>query len=256
MNLETILVEKKDQNAIVAINRPKALNALNAQVFSDLSKTLKELKKDTTIRSIILTGSGDKSFVAGADIKEFADFNAKQGAKLAGKNQKKVFNTIEKFPKPIIAAINGFALGGGLELALACHIRIASDNAKLGFPETTLGLIPGYGGTQRLPQLVGKGFAAELIFSAEMIDADRALSIGLINQKTSQKELLSKAEEIANRFNKNSGNAIKNAIQAINSAGTPKGYKKEIHHFGKGFKHPDFKEGVDAFLNKRKPTFK
>ncbi len=256
MNLETILVEKKDQNAIVTINRPKALNALNAQVFLDLAKTLKELRKDDTVRSVILTGSGEKAFVAGADIKEFANFNDKQGSKLAKKNQQKIFNKIENFPKPIIAAINGFALGGGLELALACHVRIASENAKLGFPETTLGLIPGYGGTQRLPQLVGKGIASELIFSAEMIDADKALALGLINQKTTAEELLAKAEEMANRFNKNSGNAIKNAIQAINLAGTPKGYRKEIKNFGKGFKHTDFKEGVDAFLNKRKPEFK
>lgn len=256
MNLETILVEKKDQNAIITINRPKALNALNAQVFSDLATVLKKLRKDNAIRSIILTGSGEKAFVAGADIKEFANFNAQQGSKLAKVNQQNIFNKIEHFPKPIIAAINGFALGGGLELALACHIRIASENAKLGFPETTLGLIPGYGGTQRLPQLVGKGMAAELIFSAEMIDADKALSIGLINQKTSSEELLAKAEEMANRFNKNSGNAIKNAIEAINLAGTSKGYKKEIKNFGKGFKHSDFKEGVEAFLNKRKPEFK
>ncbi len=256
MNLETILVEKKDQNAIITINRPKALNALNAHVFSDLAKALKKLKKDAAIRSIILTGSGEKAFVAGADIKEFSNFNAKQGAQLAKINQRRIFNKIENFPKPIIAAINGFALGGGLELALACHIRIASDNAKLGFPETTLGLIPGYGGTQRLPQLVGKGIASELIFSAEMMDANKALSIGLINQKTSQETLLTKAEEMANRFNRNSGNGIKKAIQAINLSGTSKGYKKEIQNFGKCFKHADFKEGVDAFLNKRKPDFK
>ncbi len=256
MNLETLLVEKKNQNAIITINRPKALNALNSCVFSDLAKVLKELKKDTAIRSIILTGSGEKAFVAGADIKEFVNFDSKQGTKLAKVNQQNIFNKIENFPKPIIAAINGFALGGGLELALACHIRIASDNAKLGFPETTLGLIPGYGGTQRLPQLVGKGLASELIFSAEMIDASKALSIGLINQKTSQEELLTKAEEMANRFNKNSGNGIKKAIQAINLAGTSKGYKKEVQNFGACFKHTDFKEGVDAFLNKRKPDFK
>ncbi len=256
MNLETILVEKKDQNAIVTINRPNALNALNAQVFADLGQALKALKKDDTIRSIILTGSGERAFVAGADIKEFANFNSKEGARLAKKNQKNIFNTIENFPKPIIAAINGFALGGGLELALACHVRIASENTKLGFPETTLGLIPGYGGTQRLPQLVGKGKAFELIFSAEMIGADEALSLGLINQKTTLEDLLTKAEEMANRFNKNSGNGIKNAIQAINLAGSSKGYKKEIKNFGKGFNHADFKEGIDAFLNKRKPNFK
>lgn len=255
MNLETIIVEKKDKNAIITINRPNALNALNAQVFSDLSEALKILKKDDTVRSIILTGSGERAFVAGADIKEFANFNAKEGAQLAKKNQKNIFDKIENFPKPIIAAINGFALGGGLELALACHVRIASENTKLGFPETTLGLIPGYGGTQRLPQLVGKGKAFELIFSAEMIGVDEALNLGLINQKTTLQELLPKAEEMANRFNKNSGNGIKNAIQAINLAGTSKGYKKEIKNFGKGFNHSDFKEGIDAFLNKRKPNF-
>ncbi|MFV0238183.1 MAG: enoyl-CoA hydratase-related protein [Flavobacteriales bacterium] len=255
MNLETLLVEKKDQNALVTINRPKALNALNTLVFSDLEKVLKNLKKEKDIRSIILTGSGEKAFVAGADIKEFAHFNAEQGSKLAEENQRKIFNKIENFPKPIIAAINGFALGGGLELALACHIRIASENAKLGLPETSLGLIPGYGGTQRLPKLIGKGRAFELIFSAEMIGADQALAIGLINQKTSSKELLTQAEKMANRFNKNSGNAIKNAIEAVNLAGRSKGFKKEIKNFGKGFNHVDFQEGVDAFLNKRKPKF-
>ncbi len=256
MELETILIEKKDQNAIVTINRPKALNALNSQVFSDLAKALKSLKKDKEVRSIIITGSGEKAFVAGADIKEFANFNAKEGSKLASNNHKKIFNKIENFPKPIIAAINGFALGGGLELALACHVRIASENAKLGFPEPTLGLIPGYGGTQRLPQIVGKGIAAEMIFSAEMIDAKKALEISLINAITSSEELLEKAEAMANRFNKNSGNALKNAIEAINLSGTTKGYKKEIKNFGLGFNHVDFKEGVDAFLNKRKPNFK
>ena len=255
MNFETLLIEQREKNVLITINRPKALNALNNQVFIDLSKALKSFKKDSSIRSIILTGSGEKAFVAGADIKEFANFNSKEGSKLAKKNQEKVFNKIENFPKPIIAAINGFALGGGLELALACHVRIASDNAKLGFPETTLGLIPGYGGTQRLPQLIGRGLANEMIFSAEMIDTKKALNYGLINQITSQEELINKAEEMASRFNKNSGNGIKNAINAINAAGTTKGYKIEIENFGKGFKHNDFKEGIDAFLNKRKPNF-
>lgn len=256
MNYSNLLIDLSDKIATVTLNRPKALNALNKDLLSEISSFLEEAKNNSDIRVIILTGSGDRSFVAGADIKEFSDFNAAQGAELARKGQEEVFNKIEQFPKPIIAAINGFALGGGLELAMAADFRIASENAKLGLPEVTLGLIPGYGGTQRLPKLVGKGRAAQMIFSAEMISAQRAFEIGLVNEVVRQEELLEKTKAIASKIAQNSSVAIEKAIEAINSSDTKEGFEIEIKSFGELFEKEDFKEGVSAFLEKRKPNFK
>lgn len=192
MNFQNILLENEGQISTITINRPQSLNALNGTTISELSEALSQLEQDSNCRVVIITGSGEKSFVAGADIKEFSDFGQEKAEELARNGQNSLFNKIENLRKPVIAAVNGFALGGGLELAMACHIRYASENAKLGLPEVTLGLIPGYGGTQRLPKLVGKGLANELIFSAKMISAIRAKEIGLVNEVFSLEELLPK----------------------------------------------------------------
>lgn len=256
MNYQNLLIEVENGIALVTLNRPQALNALNNELLSDLSSFLDEAETKQDLRVIILTGSGEKSFVAGADIKEFSDFNGEEGKRLAQEGQEKVFNKVENFSKPIIAAINGFALGGGLELAMAAHFRIASDNAKMGLPEVSLGLIPGYGGTQRLPKLIGKGRAAQMIFTAEMISAQRAYEVGLVNEVVSQQELLERAKAIAVKMSINSLTAISKAIKAINSSDTSEGFNVEIESFGGLFEEADFKEGVTAFLEKRKPNFK
>lgn len=255
MNYENILIEKEDNLATIIINRPQSLNALNAQTIKELGHALDELNADKNCRAIILTGSGEKSFVAGADIKEFSDFGQEQAEHLARNGQNELFNKVENMSKPVIAAVNGFALGGGLELAMASHIRYASDNAKLGLPEVTLGLIPGYGGTQRLPKLVGKGLANELIFSAKMIPAQRAKEIGLVNDVFTQEELLPKTKELAQIVARNSPMAIAKAINVINLSDTDKGFDAEIKAFGELFEMDDKKEGVGAFLEKRKPNF-
>lgn len=255
MNYENILIEKEDNLATIIINRPQSLNALNAQTIKELGQALDELNADKNCRAIILTGSGEKSFVAGADIKEFSDFGQEQAEHLARNGQNELFNKVENMSKPVIAAVNGFALGGGLELAMASHIRYASDNAKLGLPEVTLGLIPGYGGTQRLPKLVGKGLANELIFSAKMIPAQRAKEIGLVNEVFTQEELLPNAKELAQTIARNSPMAIAKAINAVNLSDTDKGFDAEIKAFGELFEMDDKKEGVGAFLEKRKPNF-
>ena len=255
MNFENILIEKDGKTAIITINRPESLNALNHKTIQELSNTFEHLNNDSSVRVIILSGSGEKSFVAGADIKEFADFGTNEAENLARNGQQTLFNKIENLGKPVIAAVNGFALGGGLELAMACHIRYASENAKLGLPEVTLGLIPGYGGTQRLPQLVGKGIANELIFSAKMISAQRAKEIGLVNEVFSSEELLTKTKELASLIARNSPMGISKAIAAVNLAGTQEGFEAEIKSFGELFEMEDKKEGVAAFLEKRKPVF-
>ena len=190
MEFKNLILEKENHISILTINRPESLNTLNANTISELSTALDIVENDVTCRVIIITGKGEKSFVAGADIKEFSDFGQEKAEELAKTGQNSLFNKIENLKKPVIAAVNGFALGGGLELAMACHIRYASANAKLGLPEVTLGLIPGYGGTQRLPKLVGKGWANEMIFSAKMITGDKAKEIGLVNEVFSQEELL------------------------------------------------------------------
>ena len=255
MTFENILLEKENKISVITINRPQSLNALNAQTIKELSTALDTLNDDKETRVIIITGSGEKSFVAGADIKEFSDFNTEKAEELARNGQNILFNKIENLSKPVIAAVNGFALGGGLELAMSCHIRYASENAKLGLPEVTLGLIPGYGGTQRLPKLVGKGLANELIFSAKMISAERAKEIGLVNDVFTLEELLAKSKELATQISRNSPLGIEKAIKAVNLSDTDKGFDAEIKSFGELFELEDKKEGVAAFLEKRKPNF-
>ena len=255
--MNTILIQEEAGIATIIINRPSKLNALNKETIKELHDSFKALDNNAEIKVIIITGSGEKAFVAGADIVEFADFSVKKGAELAAKGQKKLFNFIENLSTPVIAAINGFALGGGLELAMACHFRIASDTARMGLPEVSLGVIPGYGGTQRLPQLIGKGRAMEMIMTAGMIDAQKALSYGLVNHVVSQEALLPLCEKIAARISNNSLVAIKYAIKAINAGFNDdvNGYASEIEAFGDCFGTADFKEGTSAFLEKRKADF-
>lgn len=257
MSYQNILAEIEENILTVTINRPKKLNALNRETIQELHEVFKRAKDDEEVKVIILTGSGEKAFVAGADISEFANFSPKEGKRLSAEGQEKLFDYVANFPKPVIAAVNGFALGGGLELAMAAHFRIASDNAKMGLPETSLGVIPGYGGTQRLPQLVGKGRAMEMIMTAGMIDANQALQYNLVNHVTEPEELIEFSESIAKKIMKNSMVAIKGAIKAINAnyeAGT-NGFEIEINEFGRAFSTEDFKEGTSAFLNKRKAEF-
>lgn len=254
---QNILLEEKGHFAQITINRPAQLNALNRETINELHDCLRILNVSKNIRVIILTGSGEKAFVAGADIKEFASFSVEEGKNLASQGQDLLFSFIENMSKPVIAAINGFALGGGLELAMSSHIRIASSNAKMGLPEVSLGVIPGYGGTQRLAQLVGRGKANEMVFSAGMISASDALQWGLVNYVVESSELLIKAEEIAQKICNNSGSAIAAAIRAVNANFTDgtNGYDVEIDEFGKCFGTKDFKEGTSAFMEKRKANF-
>lgn len=257
MSYNTILIAQEESIATVTINRPNKLNALNKETIRELHDVFNELDTDENIKVILLTGSGEKAFVAGADISEFAQFSEKEGGKLAAKGQKLLFDFIENLSTPVIAAVNGFALGGGLELAMSCHFRVASDNAKMGLPEVSLGVIPGYGGTQRLPQLVGKGRAMEMIMTAGMISADQALSYGLINHLTTPEELMPLSIKIAKRICNNSSVAISYAIKAVNAGfmNTVNGYDQEIKAFGACFGTDDFTEGTSAFLEKRKANF-
>lgn len=257
MNFENILVHQSNGLATVTINRPKKLNALNKATIEELHDAFAALEGDVTVKVIVLTGSGEKAFVAGADISEFAHFDVANGGKLAAKGQEILFDYIENLSTPVIAAVNGFALGGGLELAMACHFRIASDNARMGLPEVSLGVIPGYGGTQRLPQLIGKGKAMELIMTAGMIGADDALQLGLVNHVCTQEELLALAEKLAGKIMNNSSVAIGAAIRAVNANYREglNGFDVEIEEFGNCFGTEDFKEGTTAFLEKRKANF-
>jgi len=255
---QNILFEERDQLAIITINRPAQLNALNKETISELHEGLSVANASQSIRVVIITGSGEKAFVAGADIKEFAFFSVEEGKTLAAEGQALLFSFIENMNKPVIAAINGFALGGGLELAMASHIRLTSTNARMGLPEVSLGVIPGYGGTQRLAQLVGRGKANEIVFTAGMINAADALSWGLVNYVVEPEQLLAKAEEIALKIIQNSGTAIAAAIESINAnfMDGVNGYDAEINAFGNCFGTADFKEGTSAFLEKRKAIFR
>lgn len=257
MNYENIVTKQKGLTHIITITRPKQLNALNKQTIEELHEALKSANKDENTRVIILTGSGEKAFVAGADIKEFSDYNVEQGQELAANGQELLFNFVQNLSTPVIAAVNGFALGGGLELAMAAHIRLASENAKLGLPEVSLGVIPGYGGTQRLTQLVGRGKAMEMIMTAGMIGAHEAEKWGLVNHVHSLQELLPAAEKIAEKITKNSGSAIRSAIKAVNANFVDglNGFNVEITEFGNCFGTNEFEEGTAAFLEKRKPNF-
>jgi len=255
--MEHILIEKQAQIAVITINRPTKLNALNKETIQELHEAFSALNKEQAIKAIIITGSGEKAFVAGADISEFANFSVQEGKELAAQGQALLFDFVQNLSTPVIAAVNGFALGGGLELAMACHFRVASTNAKMGLPEVTLGVIPGYGGTQRLTQLVGKGRAMELIMTAGMVDAATAKNYGLVNHVVTQEELLEFTKGIAAKIANNSSVAIAKAIQAINANfedGT-NGYAIEIENFGACFGTEDFKEGTTAFLEKRKAIF-
>ena len=257
MDYKNILFESKNAIAYITVNRPKQLNALNTETIAELSSVITIAEKDKTIRCIIITGAEDKAFVAGADIKEFANYSQSEGENLARKGQEILFDLLENCGTPSIAAINGFALGGGLELAMACHIRIASENAKMGLPEVSLGVIPGYGGTQRLANLVGKGKAIEMITTAGMLSADEAKQWGLVNHICSQKELIPMAEKIATKISRNSPMAIAKAIKAVNANFIDgiNGFEVEKEEFGNCFGTAEFKEGTRAFLEKRKPNF-
>lgn len=256
MKYQNLEISKNQSIAIVRIDRQKALNALNKESIEELSKAFDVLEQDDEVRVIVLTGAGEKAFVAGADIKEFQDFNSEEGENLASVGQEILFNKVENLKKPVIAAVNGYALGGGLELAMACHFRIASENARLGLPEVTLGLIPGYGGTQRLPKLIGKGRAMQAIMTAEMFTAEKAEKIGLVNEVVSSDDLMSHVNKIASKIAANSPKAIRKAIEVINLYDSDHGFENEIKSFGYLFDQEDFKEGTTAFIEKRKPEFK
>ena len=257
MSYNNLTYEIENRMNIISINRPEKLNALNIETFSEINHAIKTSVSNPEVRIIIITGVGEKAFVAGADIKEFVNFTMEQASELSESGHKILSETVERCPKPIIAAINGYALGGGLELAMACHLRVASEKKKMGLPEVSLGVIPGYGGTQRLPQLIGKGRALDMIMTAKMIDADEALAYGLINYKTDKTELMNFVKNLSGKILSNSSNAIKNAIRSVNASfeNGIDGFKLEINEFGKCFETKEFKEGTSAFLNKRKPDF-
>jgi enoyl-CoA hydratase len=255
---EYIKIERKDAIAIVTINRPDKLNSLNAEIVAALYDAALELEADREVRGVIITGAGDKAFVAGADISELARMTPVSGIQVSRAGQE-AFRFIETMPKPVVAAVNGFALGGGLELALACHIRLASENAKLGLPETKLGIIPGYGGTVRLPRLVGRGRALELILTGEMIDAQEAFRIGLVNRVVAPEALMPSALALQARMTANGPLALALAIEAVDHgyhATTEDALRLESNLFGLLASTKDMQEGMAAFLDKRKAAFK
>ena len=252
----TLLVSTENGICTVTINRPDKLNALNKEVFNDLDKLFDDIYQNEKIQSVIITGAGNKAFVAGADISEFLELTPAQAPGLARRGQD-VFDKIENCPKPVVAAVNGFALGGGCELALACHFIYASDTAKFGQPEVNLGLIPGYGGTQRLTQLVGRNLAMELLMSGNMISAKEAMDYGVVNRVLSPEELLPKTKEILSLIQSKAPVAVSKVIECINNFDhTQQGYDLDIKKFGECFATEDAKEGTSAFLEKRKPNFK
>ncbi len=255
---ENLLYETKNSIAYVTVNRPKVLNALNMATMEELRTVFHAIKDDATVRVVILTGSGEKAFIAGADINELAKHDAVQGKAYTHKGQS-VLNLIENLGKPVIACINGFALGGGCEMAMACTMRLASDNAKLGQPEVKLGIIPGYGGTQRLPRLVGKGVAQQLVLSGEMISAQEAHRIGLVNEVVPQAELIPRAEAIAHKIIANAPLAVQYAMEAVNKGmemTLQEGLYLEATLFGVCCATEDKTEGTKAFLEKRAANFK
>ena len=257
MDFNNILLEFKNNISYITINRPNYLNALNSETIKELNKAIVYSDQSNEVKWIIITGAGDKAFVAGADIKEFAGFNIQEGESLSRKGQELLYDLLDNCSKPTIAAINGFALGGGLELAMSCHVRVASENSKMGLPEVSLGVIPGYGGTQRLSQLVGRGKALEMITTASMISSAEALKWGLINKECNQKELMQECEKIALRICRNSPKAIASAIKSVNAGykNGVDGFEIEKREFGKCFGTKEFIEGTTAFLEKRKANF-
>ncbi len=257
MTYQNLLLKIKEGILYITINRESKLNALNKETLGELHFAITDSFHNEEVGGIIITGAGPKAFIAGADIAEFSDFSIDEGRNLAREGQTKVFDVIQNSEKPVIAAINGFALGGGLELALACHLRVASENAKMGLPEVSLGLIPGYGGTQRLTQLVGKGKSLEMILTADMITADEAYRIGLVNYSVPSEELMQKADELMQKIMSRSPKAVGSAIRAVNASLTNgvNGFDEEISEFSNCFGTDDYKEGVSAFLDKRKANF-
>jgi len=254
---QTILIELREQVLCITINREDKLNALNIQTLTDIKNAILSAYDDASIRGIIITGAGKKAFAAGADIAEFANFTVEEGTKLSAEGHA-TLRAIENCPKPVIAAINGFALGGGNELALSCHMRVCSENAKFGQPEVNLGIIPGYAGTQRLAQLIGKGRALELLMTADLIDAQTAFNFGLVNHVVPQDQLIAKCEEIFAKIKNKAPLAISSVIHCVNAYYEKRadGNNFEINEFGNFFGSEDFIEGTKAFLEKRKADFK
>jgi enoyl-CoA hydratase len=260
MQLENLLTEIKDNILYITINRPKNLNALNIKTIVELDEVFEEYMYDENVKGIIITGAGEKAFVAGADISEFADFTPEQG-KTMSENGHDTFDKIESYSKPVIAAVNGYALGGGCELAMACHIRVAAETAIFGQPEVSLGIIPGYGGTQRLIELIGKGKAMELLMTGDSINAAMAKELGLVTYVVPQTELLAKCEEILKKIFTKGPVAVNKVIQCVNAHFRGGGYvgdayQTEVTQFGQCMETEDFIEGTTAFMEKRKATFK
>ncbi|MBC3540799.1 enoyl-CoA hydratase/isomerase family protein [Rufibacter sediminis] len=257
VNYNNLLLENKGGILFITINRPSKMNALNIETVKEINNAMQEVYDDPEVRGVILTGSGEKAFVAGADIAEIAELNEVNGRRFAERGQD-VFSMIEESPKPVIAAVNGFALGGGCELAMACHIRVASENARFGQPEVNLGIIPGYGGTQRLTQLVGKGKAMELMMTGDMISAAEAKEIGLVNHVTSPEALQDKCLEIMQKIVAKAPLAVGMIVDCVNAwyDKEENGYQTEANSFSRCCGSEDFKEGTSAFLEKRKPAFK
>lgn len=256
MSYENITTKKENGVLTITINRENVLNALNVATLQEIMDAVNNMQEDKEVSGAILTGAGAKAFAAGADIAEFADFDAEQGKTMSEAGHL-VMNTIEASNKPVIAAVNGFALGGGCELAMACHIRVASDNARFGQPEVNLGLVPGYAGTQRLVQLIGKSKAIELLITGDAIKAEEAKSLGLVNHVVAQDDLMAKCHEILDKVKTKAPLAVASVIRLANACNDKNqdGFEEENIDFGNSFATKDFKEGVDAFLNKRKATF-
>jgi enoyl-CoA hydratase len=253
---ENIITEIKEGILVITINRESKLNALTISTLKEIKAAMEAAAATNGLKGIVITGAGPKAFAAGADIAEFAHFTVEEATRMSADGHE-VMNIIENGPKPVIAAVNGFALGGGCELAMACHLRVASENAKFGQPEVNLGVPPGYGGTQRMVQLVGKGRALEMLLSGDAIDAKRALEIGLVNYVVPQEELWNKCKEIIDKVSQKSPVAVRKVINCVNDHFRPNvnGMQREIYEFGDAFGTEDFKEGTDAFLNKRKANF-
>jgi len=256
MKYPNLQVELNSGIFTVVINREENLNALDQQTIKSIGAVFQEVYDETEIKAVIVTGKGDKAFAAGADIKEIAQLNSMNGRKFAEEGQE-VFSKIENCPKPVVAAVNGFALGGGCELAMACHMRIASERAKFGQPEVNLGIIPGFGGTQRLTTLVGKAKAFEMILTGDMISAEEALRINLVNHVVPHEEVLNTSKALLDKILSKASLAVAQAIDCINAANSPDdGYQTEANSFGNCCKTEDFQEGTAAFIEKRKPIFK
>jgi enoyl-CoA hydratase len=252
-----ILLHIENEVLTVTVNRPDKLNALNHETIQEIGDAVRTAEKDSGIAAIVITGAGAKSFVAGADIAEFSHYSVEEGKRLSADGHV-VFKHIEDCSKPVIAAVNGFALGGGCELAMSCHLRVASDNAKFGQPEVKLGVIPGYAGTQRLVQLIGKGKAMELLMTADMIGAEEAHRLGLVNHVVPQEQLMAKVSEIIDKIKAQSPKAVAGVIRCVDAYfhEGEDGFRTEIEEFGKCFGTDDFKEGVSAFMEKRKAAFR